>query len=482
MRKLSGTDPDYAPVVEVFDNLSHAEIHQAVQQLDPAALAAAGDAFLTTATGLGDEVDNAHGEIRAALADGWRGGAAQQAVDAVSEFEQAGRRIADVLTAVGVRLARAGDAAESVRAAIAEPDAAQPDPSAALLDSQQAADNATLVRGAENARLDAVRAMETIYGGALVPTGSGVPSFPVLDTAAGTAPGSGTTLTGATPAVTLTGANPSATDPPTTTSGETQAAGVVTVLPADTTAPAQGQPQTPSTTPATTSASGTVTTAAAPTAPATTQPGGVVTAAGTTSTTTAGTGPSAGTPGTLAGSLPGADSRTRRDRSGKPADTSGTGAPVDSDGAPTTPEHGTTRRGDVTVAAATSPATTDPHPGVPAGTSPATGTPGDDTGTAATDARPERDATSAGGEAAAGMSAGAIGGLMGGAIAADNQRSPGGPRHPAPPEEPDDEDDEFLRFLDEEPTYLEPADEVNALIGRMEPTSPAVLGEWTERE
>ncbi|MFB7875970.1 WXG100 family type VII secretion target [Nocardia sp. NPDC056064] len=477
MRKLSGTDPDYAPVVEVFDNLSHAEIHQAVQQLDPAALAAAGDAFLTTATGLGDEVDNAHGEIRAALADGWRGGAAQQAVDAVSEFEQAGRRIADVLTAVGVRLARAGDAAESVRAAIAEPDAAQPDPSAALLDSQQAADNATLVRGAENARLDAVRAMETIYGGALVPTGSGVPSFPVLDTAAGTAPGTGTTLTGATPAVMLTGANPSAADPSTTTTGETQVAGVVTVLPADTTAPTQSQPQTPSTTPATTSAPGTVTAAAAPTVPATTRPGGVVTPSATTST--AGNGASTATPGTLAGSLPGVDSRTRRDRSGKPAGTSGTGAPVDSDGAPTTPvlgadttpEHGTThpasRPGDATVTA---------------GTSPATGTSGDDTGTAATDARPERDATGAGGEAAAGMSAGAIGGLMGGAIAADNQRSPGGPRHPAPPEEPDDEDDEFLRFLDEEPTYLEPADEVNALIGRMEPTSPAVLGEWTERE
>src|SRR5690606_41736964 len=79
--------------------------------------------------------------------------------------------------------------------------------------------------------------------------------------------------------------------------------------------------------------------------------------------------------------------------------------------------------------------------------------------------------------------AGAIGGLMGGAMAAaDNHRSPGGPRHPAPPEELEDEDDEFLRFLDEEPTYLEPADEVNALIGRMEPTSPAVLGAWTERE
>ncbi|WP_336085848.1 WXG100 family type VII secretion target [Nocardia sp. SSK8] len=540
MRSISGTDPDYAPVVEVFDNLSHAEIHRAVQQLDPAALAVAGDAFLSASTGLGDEVDNAHGEIRAALADGWRGAAAQQAVDAVSEFEQAGRRIADVLTAVGVRLARAGDAAESVRAAIAEPDAAQPDPAAALLDSQQAADNATVVRQAENARLDAVRAMETIYGGALVPTGSGVPSFPVLDTATATAPGTGTPPTTGAPAVTLTGANPAMTDPSTTTTGETQVAGVVTVLPGDTTAGTPGQPQTPATgtTPATTAAPGTVPAAAAPTTLAATQPGQVTTA----STTAATAGSPATTPGYVAGSVPGTDPRNRRDRSGKPADASATGGSGNTDDAPTTTPLGagapatgaTAHPGDATVPAASSPAipsatvahpettaagtspavptatnahpdttaagtspagttATDVHPDTASGASPADPTavrpdtagttPAADTGAAATEARTDRDPAAAGGEAAAGMSAGAIGGLMGGAMAAaDNQRAPGGPRHPAPPEEPEDEDDEFLRFLDEEPTYLEPADEVNALIGRMEPTSPAVLGEWTERE
>ncbi|MFD8098641.1 WXG100 family type VII secretion target, partial [Nocardia fluminea] len=196
MRSISGrTDVDYVSVVEVFDNLSHAEIHNAVRQLDPAALAGAGETFLTTATGLGDGVEIAHGEIRAAIADGWRGAAAQQACDAVRDFEQAGRRIADVLTAVGVRLSQAGDAAESLRAAVAEPDGTQPDPAAALLDSEQAANNATITREAENARLDAVQAMETIYAGAFLPTGSGVPAFTGIATETGTVAAGVTTPT-----------------------------------------------------------------------------------------------------------------------------------------------------------------------------------------------------------------------------------------------------------------------------------------------
>ncbi|MFE3541893.1 WXG100 family type VII secretion target [Nocardia sp. NPDC059177] len=426
MRSLSGTDPDYVAAVEVFDNLSHAQIHQAVSRLDPAALSAAGTAFLTAATGLGDEVDNAHSEIRAALADGWRGGAAQQAADAVTEFEQAGRRIADVLTAVGVRLTRAGDAAESVRAAVAEPDAAQPDPAAALLDSERAADNATIARDAENARLDAVQAMETIYVGALVPTGSGVPSFPGLDNGTGgTVPGSDLPAGNpGTPAVTPAGSNPAVTAPSTT--DEVQVAGVA-VLPVDTTTAASGTPTQPTTTgsgPAAASAPATTTAAATPLGA--TQPGRVAT---TATTTTSGATQSP----TIATGVPGTGPRNRR------SDTR-------------------------TDAAATQPASTE------------------STDAAGTDMRPDLDATAAGGDAAAGMSAGAVGGLMGGAMAvADQQRAPGGPRHPAPPEEFED-DDEFLRFLDEEPTYLEPADEVNALIGRMDPTSPAVLGEWTERE
>ncbi|MBC7302108.1 MAG: WXG100 family type VII secretion target [Nocardia sp.] len=446
MRSISGrTDADYVAVVEVFDNLSHAEIHHAVRQLDPAALVGAAEAFLTTATGLGAAVESAHGEIRAAIADGWRGAAAQRASDAVRDFEQAGRRIADVLTAVGVRLSRAGDAAESVRAAIAEPEGTQPDPSAALLDSEQAANNATIAREAENARLDAVRAMETIYAGAFLPTGSGVPAFTGTATetgtvaagAAGAPPSAGTTPAAASAAIT------SATV--TATTAATMPAGSSPVVSAGTITTSNGAYPTAATSPV--SGLSSSTTAPAATAPGTTAaPGGSLTTAGSASTTPTAT--TVAAPGAVR-----VGSRSRTDR--RPADGTATGS-----AAADTETSTTAAVADQGTAASTT-----------------------SNIEAAGDTRQERDPAMAGGEVAAGMGAGAVGGMMGGAIAAaDQARQPGGPRPAAQVEEPEDEDDEFLRYLEEEPTYLEPADEVNALIGKMEPTSPAVLGEWTERE
>lgn len=450
MRSISapGTDPDYCPTVEVFDNLSHNEIYQAVRQLDPAALAGAGQVFLAASTGLGDEVENAHSEIRAAIADGWRGSAAQQASDAVRDFEQAGRRIADVLTAVGVRLSQAGDAAESVRAAIAEPDGVQPDPAAALLDSQQASDNAAIVRQAENARLDAVRAMETIYAGAFVPTGSGVPSFPEITTEPGALPAAAVPngVAGA-PATTGPGA---VTAPVTTATDTASAAGT----PADTagaedaTVAAAAQ-VSGNTTPTGTSVAPTAT-AVAPTQVAQVAQSN----SGGTATTSVAASPASSAP---AGFVPSANPRTRRDRpsAGQPANDKTSNA--------------------ATQSASAQPAVTDSTGAQQSTSATSSGT---DTATASTG----HDTAAAGGDAAAGMSAGAIGGMMGGAMmAADTTRPANSPR-PQPSQEDDEEDDdEFLRFLDEEPTYLEPADEVNALIGKMEPTSPAVLGEWTER-
>ncbi|MEV4154600.1 WXG100 family type VII secretion target [Nocardia salmonicida] len=434
MRSISGrTDVDYVSVVEVFDHLSHTEIHSAVRQLDPAALAGAAETFLTAATGLGDGVEIAHGEIRAAIADGWRGAAAQQAADAVRDFEQTGRRIADVLTAVGVRLSQAGDAAESIRTAIAEPAGAQPDPAAALLDSEQAANNATITREAENARLDAVRAMETIYAGAFLPTGSGVPAFTGITT------DTGTTAAGVAPS----GALPSAGIP------QAAAPGVI----ASTTAPAT----------------------IAATVPAGSAP--VVSSAGTTSTSNnvLSTNGNATAP---AGSAPGTTPATTAATT--PAAVAGPARPVtdSAKSASTAPASITPAMSSVLPGKVS--AGSRPRPAADTATASATGQVSE--ASAGSDGRQEP-TTVTGGEAAAGMGAGAVGGMMGGAIAAADQARPsGGPRPAQHVDEPEDEDDEFLRFLEEEPTYLEPADEVNALIGKLDPTSPAVLGEWTERE
>ncbi|WP_280304706.1 PPE domain-containing protein [Nocardia neocaledoniensis] len=505
MRSISGrtpgTDPDYVPVVEVFDNLSHTEIYQAVRQLDPAALSNAGQLFLSTSTGLGDEVENAHGEIRAAIADGWRGAAAQQAVDAVRDFEQAGRKIADVLTAVGVRLCQAGDAAESVRAAVAEPAAAQPDPSAALIDSEQAGTNAAIVRQAENARLDAVRAMETIYAGAFVPTGSGVPAFPDVTSGPGGAevPVAGLGLS-------ASAANPSATGVGATEDAVAAADVLVGADPA-----VEGDATVDAVTAASAQVDGTIsaatTYAATGSGQATTAPAQVLTGGATPSVTAPAS--VSGVPAATTappGYLAATDTRRRRDNTsttatggavGYGADTEGTGAgnsntDDDADGSGNFGDNGHpdagggNHSGDAggsgASGAATQSAATGSSPGPLSEAATSSATSGTETAQASAEGR--QDAVGTSGEAAAGMSAGAIGGMMGGAmVAADHTRPPGGPRpQPRQDEDEEDDDDDFLRYLDEEPTYLEPADEVNALIGKMEPTSPAVLGEWTGRE
>ncbi len=479
MRSLSGrTDADYASVVEVFDNLSHAEIHHAVRQLDPAALVGAAETFLTTATGLGDGVEIAHGEIRAAIADGWRGAAAEQASDAVRDFEQAGRRIADVLTAVGVRLSQAGDAAESIRAAVSEPTGAQPDPSAALLDSDQAANNATIAREAENARLDAVRAMETIYAGVFLPTGSGVPAFAGITTETGTA-AAGSAPSGAVPsagippaaAVIASATAPANTAAATVPAGYSPVAGQGTT-PSSNGAPTIGTSAAPGvpangTSPATLSAATSTSSQALPNSG-----GASATTPASTTATSFGTAPVANRPRPTADTARAGSATTNVE--GSQPDSAPDALAADSSQADSGPSD--------TVSGSGSSATTSAAADISTGGQ-VTGASATGTTEAASDGRQERDTASAGGEAAAGMGAGAIGGMMGGAIAAADQTRPAGGPRPAPPvEEPEDEEDEFLRYLEDEPTYLEPADEVNALIGKMEPTSPAVLGEWTERE
>ncbi|WP_280467344.1 PPE domain-containing protein [Nocardia cyriacigeorgica] len=420
-------DPDYASTVEIFDNLTHGQIHAAVQQLAPATLLAGQQTWQNTATALTDAVDQAHTEIRSAIADGWRGGAAQQAAAAVRDFEQLGRQLADVMTVVGQRLGQAGDAAEALRGAVPGPSEAEPDLAAALLDPARASDNVTAAKSAENSRQDVVRVMESIYTSAFIPTGAGVPAFPdaVAGASADPAPeaarpgpvpivvpdtGEGRPVTppSAAGAVVIGGPAPEDDGQPVAPAAEA----TEPVPPAPLTIPAAAPilagpevaPQTPATTPAT----------------ATTAPAAVASA-----------------------------------------------APVDRAAMP---------------AAAPAPAVTAPASVAGLGSIPAN--------TGADDQRKReekrQDSPGASSEAITGMSAGAMGGLMGGALAAaDTTRS--GPatvaskQAPARTDEFDDEDDD-LHYVDDELTFLEPGGEGGELIGSLDPTTPPVLGEWTEHE
>jgi hypothetical protein len=184
MHRISGpgggpdrTDPDYAPTVEVFDNLAYEDICRGVAQLDPTVLTAGRQAWQGAASAVSEAVQQAHAEFHGAVAAGWRGRAASTAAGAVQAFEELGRHLSDVMAEVGHRLGQANDAAETLRAAIAQSPPGRPDLEGALLDPRRAVTNMAVQKAAEDTRQEAVRVMNTVYVGVFLPTGSGVPAF-----------------------------------------------------------------------------------------------------------------------------------------------------------------------------------------------------------------------------------------------------------------------------------------------------------------
>ncbi|WP_157172366.1 WXG100 family type VII secretion target [Nocardia pneumoniae] len=416
------TDPAYSPNVEVFDNLTHAEIHAKVQLLDPGVLSGGQQAWRDAAANLADAICQAHTEIRAAIADGWRGTAAESADAVVRVFEHNGQELADVFAVVAQRLGQASDAAEALRAAVSEPADGTPDLGAALLDPDRATSNVEGQKASEHARQDVVRAMNDIYAGVFIRTGTDVPAFPdELDDPA-PAPSA------AAPANRITGAE--------SISRDGQAFSLENTP--------QGLNRTADSSPSSSAA--------------------------TTATTPADDNPAT----TTAGVTP-------------------TGAPVAGDSPTATPR---------VVPAADTPLSTVPAASgvrtVPTASAPAPTTapvsvsgepvivPGSGSQLAPEDQRKrdERRKDNDGGDAVTGLGAGAVGGLMGGALAAtDTPRSGASPAANAASARAvpvDDEDDEF--DLDDVPTFLEPSDDGGELIGSMDPTTPPVLGEWAEYE
>ncbi|MFR9770884.1 WXG100 family type VII secretion target [Nocardia sp. SC052] len=421
------TDPAYAPNVEVFDNLAHDEIHAKVQLLNPAVLAGGEQAWSDAAAHLADAVFQAHTEIRAAIADGWRGSAAKSADAVVRVFEQSGQDLADVFAVVSQRLGQASDAAEALRAAVTEPSTGAPDLGAALLDPSRATSNVDGQKASEHARQDVVRAMNDIYAGVFVRTGTDVPAFPdESDQSAAPAPT-------ATPTSKIVGTTQVAPDAQPTSLGTHAPKPIHTV---EQSVSATSTDSTPADeTPATSAAAAAVPTTGAAVADETPAPAA----------------PRVAPAATAALSTVAAASVLR------------TAPPTGSPGPATAP------------ASATSEPTTLPAvPGV-----------GGQVPSEEQRKRDERRKHDDSSDAAVtGLGAGAMGGLMGGAVAAvDTPR--GGSSVAANAASArlapiDDEDDEF--DLDDLPTFLEPSDDGGELIGSLDPTTPPVLGEWTEYE
>ncbi|BCK53524.1 PPE domain-containing protein [Nocardia wallacei] len=432
MRSLSGNqaaapDPDYSPTVEVFDQMRYDEIYRGVLQMNPEVLTAGRQAWQNAAAGVGDAVAQAHAEIRGAIADGWRGSAAQQAAAAMQAFEQLGQHVADVMSAVAQRLGQANDAAETLRGAVSRPVDVGADLEAALLDPKRATLNVAAQKQAEGVRQDVVRVMDTVYAGAFVPTGNGVPGFPqggMYPAPEAPAPGPGvesgpdaTDSLGGPDAVATGGPNataPQAADGEQPTESE----------------PGSGAPAEPgdhAVTPA----------AAAPLAPA------AATAPAAAAATEPAVAPASDRPATA------------------PASVANTVAPQQVS-APS-------------AAAALAPGQVPVAPRRAAGA--ATRAQNSDDQRKREEQEQRHEPTS---DAVGGMGAGVVGGLAGSALAAgDAVRS--GTGVPVPPKRSqydEDDDEEYYDF--DEPTYLEPAEPGTELVGQLDPTTPPVVGEWAE--
>ncbi|MFI6169949.1 WXG100 family type VII secretion target [Nocardia sp. NPDC051052] len=443
MRKLPHTperttnrrnDPPYAPTVEIFDSMTHPEIHEKVQLMQPAVLTGGQQAWGDAAAGLADAVAQAHTEIRAAIADGWRGSAAQRAAEAVYGFEQTGQDLADVLAVVSQRLGQAGDAAEALRAAVSTPSGKTPDLGAALLDPTQATSNVADQKTTEHTRQDIVRAMNDIYTGVFIPTGTDVPAF--LDEQFGAAPATPS----AAPVANVTGPGADAGTsvaqpiPLSTSSTATQpvAAPAADAPAEEQVAPERQQDET---------------------APATT-----IAAVGGAADAGAGSPAAPAAPRVAAAA-------TDTPLSLAPAATR----------LPTAPAMPAVATPSTTTASA--------HP-VVVPTAPGSA------GTNTPDEQRKRDerrgsSGNSGSDAVSGLGAGAMGGLMGGAMVAGDAPRQGSSvaanAATAANARFDEEDEDDFHF-DDLPTYLEPSDDNGELIGSIDPTTPPVLGEWTELE
>ncbi|WP_280276064.1 WXG100 family type VII secretion target [Nocardia wallacei] len=434
MRRISGNqaaepDPDYSPTVEVFDRMRYDEIYRGVLQMNPEVLTAGRQTWQNAAAGVGDAVQQAHAEIRGAITDGWRGSAAEQAVVAMQAFEELGQHVADVMSAVAQRLGQANDAAETLRGAVSRPVDVGADLEAALLDPKRATLNVAAQKQAEGLRQDVVRVMDTVYAGAFVPTGNGVPGFPqggMYPAPEEPGPGPGVD------------SGPDATDSP--AGPDSVIAGVPNVTVPQAVNGEQiaesednsGDPAEP----------GDDTVAPAAVAPA-----------------------AATTPAAVAAAEPVAAPASDRPAAAvAPASVANTVAP-----------HGIPASG--RAAAAT------PAPGPVAVVAPRRPAGAATTAQSSEDQRKREDQeqrhepTS---DAVGGMGAGVVGGLAGSALAAgDAVRS--GPGIPVPPKRSqydEDDDEEYYDF--DEPTYLEPAEPGTELVGQLDPTTPPVVGEWAE--
>ncbi|GAA5044804.1 hypothetical protein [Nocardia callitridis] len=178
-------DPAYAPDRELFGGYGHQEIWDRVHDaLDPTALGQTADAWQANADTVAEAFQQFSDAANREFAR-WSGHTADAAVLATREFVRAGAATHDVCRAVGRLMELNGDAAQTVRDAIAPPEQYRPlaDPAAEAVYGGQrrmAHDSAAADREA-----DVRDTMTYVYSPTMPASGDRVPRFPTPPAATG---------------------------------------------------------------------------------------------------------------------------------------------------------------------------------------------------------------------------------------------------------------------------------------------------------
>ena len=176
---MAPTDPDYAPNAEMFEAMDHESIYASVQKIKPGVLGASSAVWVKAAAQVISHTADFLSGVDTLMQDGWHGNAASNAAAGVKTAGIATVKESVIMDAVSDRLLKASEAATSVIGGVPEPipletrvamveSAFYPSAGLALVIAQ---------KRAEAAHREAVRVMNTVYKGAFLTVGNGVPGF-----------------------------------------------------------------------------------------------------------------------------------------------------------------------------------------------------------------------------------------------------------------------------------------------------------------
>ncbi len=182
----SGTDPAYITNMEAFENVSHEDMYNAAQQMQPGVMQQFGDKWVEMSTAMSGAVTGLM--IQTSRASSSLQGAMATAAEAAGKrFITEASDLSTVLSAVGHRVKAAAYGSEAVKGSVPPPvtstggatsgDQAIPPVLAVLVDGATPVTAADTAREKEERRQQAIAVMNTTYKPTYQPAGDNVPTF-----------------------------------------------------------------------------------------------------------------------------------------------------------------------------------------------------------------------------------------------------------------------------------------------------------------